>query len=203
MRRIGILLFDGVEVLDATGPFEVFSVAARLALRESADAPFKVITVADPLRVRARHGLELVASHATHAIQSLDVLVVPGGVIDAPMADGPLLGWIGRHAEHCEIVASVCTGAFLLAVLGLLNAKAATTHWEDMDEFRDRFPAVRLTNARWTEDHGIWTSAGISAGIDMCLQIVSTLEGEALALRTARQMEYRWERSDASRAGSH
>ncbi len=174
----------------------MFSVASRLSQRESARSSFETITIAESPRVRARHGLEFVASHASREVQAVDVLLVPGGLIDAAMANERLLAWIASHASRCELLASVCNGAFMLAELGLLDAKIATTHWEDMEEFRRRFPAVRLTSQRWTEDGDVWTSAGISSGIDMCLQIVAKLEGPALALRTARQMEYRWNRAN-------
>jgi transcriptional regulator GlxA family with amidase domain len=99
-----------------------------------------------------------------------------------------------RTAAGCELVASVCNGSFLLAQAGLLEGLPATTHWQDLEELQDTFPAVHVVpSVRWTESGKIWTSAGIAAGIDMSLAIVARLAGMSLAQRTARQMDYRWQ----------
>jgi len=197
MRSVAILLFDEVEILDATGPFEVFSVASRLQARKAPGGPlpFRVCTIASAPVVQARHGLKLVPERQLSECDACDVLIVPGGVVAEVRRDGAVLEWVKRLATHCERVASVCTGSFILAEVGLLDGKRATTHWEDVEAFRRAFPAVRVvTDTRWTEDGSFWTSAGISSGIDMSLQLVATLEGMELAQRTARQMEYQWNR---------
>lgn len=196
MRSVGILLFDGVEVLDACGPFEVFSVASRVSLRDSprTDAPFQVFAIADSTTVHARHDLVLSAHHHWSAHPHVDILVVPGGVVTAPLQNKPLIDWLARTAAECELVASVCTGSFLLAQAGLLEGRRATTHWEDIAELKTAFPAVQVDpSVRWTESGRIWTSAGISAGLDMSLAIVARMTDRSLAERTARQMDYRWQ----------
>jgi transcriptional regulator GlxA family with amidase domain len=129
-------------------------------------------------------------SIADHA--PLDVLIVPGGVVDAELARADVIAWIARTAPTTRITASVCTGAFLLAKAGLLDGRRATTHWEDVDDLRRQFPRVTVeTGPAWIDEDRIVTSAGISAGIDMSLHLVSRLAGEPLARETALQMEYR------------
>jgi transcriptional regulator GlxA family with amidase domain len=202
-RRVGILLFDQVEILDAAGPFEVFSVASRMHEREQPrSAPlFEVFAVASAQRVVARHGLQMLPSFALGAHPPIDVLIVPGGVVRDAQRDARIVSWIAEHGATCEVLASVCTGAFLLAQAGLLHGAEVTTHWEDLSDLQLEFPSLRvIADRRWTRNDRVWTSAGISAGIDMSLSIVAALSTEALALRTARQMDYRWQRDPQSPA---
>lgn len=191
---IGILLFDGVEVLDFAGPFEVFSVASRIAAARgfAAPDPFQVVTVSrDGGGVVARHGLQILSSAAIGDHPALDVLIVPGGVVDQALADADLLAWIRDAAGKAQLTASVCTGAFLLAKAGLLDGRRATTHWEDIADLRVRHPLVQVIEKLAFVDEGkIVTSAGISAGIDMSLHLVARLLGENAAIETARQMQY-------------
>nr|WP_314437632.1 DJ-1/PfpI family protein [uncultured Brevundimonas sp.] len=191
---IGILLFDGVEVLDFAGPFEVFSVASRIAGARgfAAPDPFQVLTVSrDGGRVVARHGLEVLASAAFGDHPAIDVLIVPGGVVNAALADPAILAWIRHTAHKAQLTASICTGAFLLADAGLLDARRATTHWEDIDDLRARSPKVLVVeDVAFVDEGDIVTSAGISSGIDMSLHLVGRLLGEAAAIHTARQMQY-------------
>lgn len=191
---IGILLFDGVEVLDFAGPFEVFSVASRIAASRgfAAPDPFQVVTVSrDGGRVVARHGLQILSPAAIGDHPALDVLIVPGGVVDQALADADLLAWIRDAAGKAQLTASVCTGAFLLAEAGLLDGRRATTHWEDIADLRARHPLVQvIENLAFVDEGEIVTSAGISAGIDMSLHLVARLLGENAAIETARQMQY-------------
>jgi len=195
-RSIGILVFDDVEVLDFAGPYEVFTCASRVSakINPTAAMPFKVFTVGQrtaPLRARA--GLSVFPDVDFSDGTQIDLLIVPGGVVTAELDKSEVIAWIGATAAKCELVASVCTGAFLLAQAGLLDAKHATTHWEDLDELRSMFPQVRVQSGRrWVEDGDIVTSGGISAGIDMSLHLVERFGGRELAVRTARQMEYEW-----------
>lgn len=127
---------------------------------------------------------------ANHA--PLDILILPGGVFTPELEREDLLAWVRQTAETAQITASVCTGAFILARAGLVNGMTVTTHWEDIPALSE-FPDLEVIGDKRWIDHGrILTSAGIAAGIDMCLHIVARLEGEELALRTARQMEYTW-----------
>lgn len=195
MAEVGILLYDGVEVLDCCGPFEVFTTASRVALRRgSVDVPFSVHTIACDVRpVVARGGLQLLGSHTIADHPPLDILIVPGGVTSEAEGDQRLIGWLRRAAEEAAITASVCTGAFLLGMAGMLEGRQATSHWEDVDELERRFPMTTVRrNVRWVDNDRVLTSAGISAGIDMSLHLVCRQEGEELARATATQMEYDW-----------
>jgi len=190
--NVGIFLFDDVEVLDFAGPFQVFTTAQRVA---HPDRPFETFTVAADNAVQARGGLPIVANYTFGREPHIDVLIVPGGVVTNELGKPAVIEWIAAHAASAQVTASVCTGAFLLAKAGLLAGKMATTHWEDIDDFRKSFPAVTVdAEARFVDEGRIVTSAGISAGMDMSLHLVERLAGEALARRTARQMDYRWQR---------
>ena len=206
--RVLILAFDGVEALDFAGPFEVFTTASRVSqrMRPGTAAPFDVASVAHAQRgqpVQARAGLQLLANHTLADSPAADVLIVPGGVVDAPMASPDTLRWMADQAAGAKIVASVCTGAFLLAESGVVSNDAVTTHWEDIAELRERFPSLDVREGvRWVDNGRIVSSAGISAGIDMSLHLVERLAGRELAKRTARQMDYEWNRSNPSQPSS-
>jgi len=195
-RNIGIFLFNEVEVLDFAGPFEVFSTASRVKKRLEPDAPepFKVRTIGKNTRgVRARGELLVVPFDDFDTHDPIDVLIVPGGVVTAELDRSDTIEWIANVAGNAELTVSVCTGVFLLAKAGLLDGKTVTTHWEDIADLRAMFPALTVKeNVRWVDEGNIITSAGISAGIDMSLHIVARLEGEELAVKTARQMEFEW-----------
>lgn len=202
--RVGILMFDEVEALDFAGPYEVFTTASRMALRQapSAPPPFEVLTLARRAGLcRARAGLVVQVDAVLHDHPPLDVLLVPGGVVDAERREADTLRWLARTAPGCRLVAAVCTGAFLLADAGLLPAGTpVTTHWEDADDLRRDHPALHVQSRpglRWIDAGGIVTSAGISAGIDMSLHLVERLAGRALAERTARQMDFAWTENHA------
>jgi transcriptional regulator GlxA family with amidase domain len=195
-RTIGTYLYDEVEVLDFAGPFEVFLTASRLKLRDAPTAPppFEVALIADrPRTICARGGLRVEVAFGLSQHPPLDVLLIPGGVVTAEMERPALIEWIRRTAASAELTASVCTAAFLLAQAGLLNGQPATTHWEDLADLGAQFPEIQLRpGARWVEAGKIVTAAGISAGTDLSLHLVARLEGQELAERTARQMEYDW-----------
>ncbi|WP_248579684.1 DJ-1/PfpI family protein [Nocardioides sp. InS609-2] len=199
---VSVLVYDEVEVLDACGPFEVFSVANRVARRDgpgtSAPDPFLVRTVAAGSRrdVTARGGLRLSADHTLGDSPAADVVIVPGGVTSTIEKQQSLLDWIRVQRDTAEILAAVCTGAFILAEADLL-AGAVTTHWEDVDDLRRRFPQLDVEDdARFIDQGAIATSAGISAGIDLSLHLVVRLAGLPTALATARQMDYPWRPQD-------
>lgn len=195
-RRIAIFMFDGVEALDFAGPFEVFTTASRMRAREGASVvpPFEVRTVSrDGGTAQARAGLRVHIDHAFADAPPCDVLLVPGGVVDAALACPATLAWLARTGASCEIVASVCTGAFLLAAAGLAQGQPLTTHWEDIAALREAWPGGTVVDGvRWVGPGRVLSSAGIASGIDMSLHLVERLAGRALAERTARQMEVRW-----------
>lgn len=197
MRGIGIYVFDDVEVLDFAGPFEVFSVASRVAARLDVHAspPFEVFTVsASGEPVTARGGLVVTPGHSFSDHPAIDVLIVPGGVMDAVLARPEVVEWVTTRSRGAELTASVCTGAFLLGRAGLLGGKKVTTHWEDAADLRAALPETDVVEGvKWVDEGDVVTSAGISAGIDMCLHLVTRFLGEGMAVATARQMDYRWE----------
>ena len=191
--RVAIYIFPDVEVLDFAGPFEVFTTATRVHGRRNpgAQALFETVTVAKSLNpVRARAGLLVVPDHTLASLPSADLLLVPGGVVDREIHDRELLDWVRQVSNTAKMTASVCTGSFILAKAGLLSGKAATTHWEDLADLRSQFPdLVVKEGVRWVDEGEVITSAGIAAGIDMSLHLVSRFVGSELAQATARQME--------------
>lgn len=194
-RRIAIFMFDGVEALDFAGPFEVFTTASRMRARDGTPVPpFEVRTVSrDGGTAQARAGLRVHIDHAFADAPPCDVLLVPGGVVDEALACPATLAWLARTGASCEIVASVCTGAFLLAAAGLAQGQPLTTHWEDIAALREAWPGGTVVDGvRWVGPGRVLSSAGIASGIDMSLHLVERLAGRALAERTARQMEVRW-----------
>jgi transcriptional regulator GlxA family with amidase domain len=193
-RRVGILVFDEVEVLDFCGPFEVFA-TTRLdeSRRREEPSPYEVVLVAEARGVvTASGGLKVVPDHAMEDCPPLDVLVVPGGWgTRREIANRRLLDWIAGTASGVEILASVCTGSMLLGTAGLLDERRATTHWKALPWMRQSLPNVEVVEDQHVvEDGDVLTSAGISAGIDLALRVVARHHGEAIARATARHMEY-------------
>jgi transcriptional regulator GlxA family with amidase domain len=192
-RTIGLLLFDEVEVLDVCGPFEVFSVANRVTIKRGGTPPFAVLLVAATPTVRARGGLQLGSDVTVRDAPNCDVVLVPGGVVGAVAADTDVHAWLARSRPSAELIASVCTGAFVLAAAGVLDQRPVTTHWEDIEDLRTTWPALNVVADVRFIDHGdLATSAGISAGLDLALHLVARFEGTDLAVATARQMDYEW-----------
>jgi transcriptional regulator GlxA family with amidase domain len=195
-RTVGIYLFDGMEVLDFAGPYEVFAAAAHVHSRLSPGSPaaFSIITIAgQPGTVEARGGLVIQPGYDISRHPAVDVLVVPGGIVSAETRRDEVIAWVRETARAATIAASVCSGAFFLARAGLLDGKRATTHWADIDELASGYPRIAVQrDTRWVDLGQIVTSAGVSAGIDMSLHLVSRLAGEELAAQTARNMEYHW-----------
>lgn len=193
---VGIFVYENVEVLDFAGPYEVFTTASRVQsrLQPAEPAPFRVVTVGRTnAPVRARAGLKVYPDHHFEDHPAIDVLLIPGGVVTAELATPAVAAWISACFPAASITASVCTGAFLLAQAGLLAGKTATTHWEDSADLQAMFPSLTvLSGKRWVDEGKIVTSAGISAGIDMSLHLVERLAGRALAVGTARQLEFDW-----------
>ncbi|RPJ76617.1 MAG: DJ-1/PfpI family protein [Desulfobacteraceae bacterium] len=202
-RRVGIVVFDEVEVLDFCGPFEVFA-AVRLdeEQRRETASPFEVVLVAEKIRPIVAHGgLEVIPTHSFESCPRLDILVVPGGWGTRRELKNPvMLEWLKVRAAEAELVTSVCTGAMLLGFAGLLEGLSATTHWKSLDWMRDAFPGVRVSyDQHVVANERVITSAGISAGIDMALTVVARCCGEAAARATATHMEYPYPDSNARR----
>lgn len=194
MIRVALLAYDGMEALDFAGPFEVFTTAARVQARNApgGEPLFEVVPVAAHLGpVRARAGLDVLPAATLEDVGPVDLLVVPGGVVDEVRSDRTVLDWLAATHQGTRLTASVCTGAFLLAEAGIVTSGPATTHWEDLDQLAAEFPALDvLPGRRWVQQGRVYTSAGISAGIDLSLHLVEVLAGRELAVRTARQLDY-------------
>lgn len=202
-HRVGIVVFDDVEVLDFCGPFEVFS-AVRLeeGARREAPSPFDVGLVgetADP--VTTTGGMTVTPRWSFDDCPALDLLLVPGGWgVRRQLENPPLLDWLRERHREAERLCSVCTGSLLLGAAGLLDDRRATTHWRSLDWMAEMLPAVEVVRDRhFVRDGSVWTAAGISAGIDLSLRIVAAIHGEDIARATARYMEYPWPESDARR----
>ncbi len=202
-KRVGIVLFKDIEVLDFCGPFEVFSVT-RLdeERRREEPSPFEALLVAENTEpVVTTGGMKVIPDHTFEDCPKLDILVVPGGWGTRKEIKNPtMLDWLRRRAAEVETLTSVCTGAMLLGFAGLLDGHHATTHWRSLDWMRDSFPAVAVEYGQHVvEDGRILTSAGISAGIDMALKVVGRYYGEDIARATARHMEYPYPDNNARR----
>jgi transcriptional regulator GlxA family with amidase domain len=190
-RTVAILIFDDVEVLDFCGPFEVFSVANHFAETPA----FRVVTVAENAGpVATRGGLSVNPHHRLDDCPPPEVLLVPGGQgTRREMHNRTLTDWVARTAGPAELVLSVCTGALLLAKAGLLDGLRATTHHAALDLLRQTAPNTTVhTDRRFVDNGKVICSAGIAAGIDMCLHAVAQLLGGPTAEKTARHMEYPW-----------
>lgn len=189
--NIGILLFNDVEVLDFAGPFEVFSITTDSTTTQKL---FTVNTVAQTKSIiNARNGLKILPDYDFNDCPNLDILIVPGGygAEEIELHNEVLLSWIQNKRKKCDITASVCTGAFLLAQAGLLDGKQATTHWMDTDRLEKEYPNIKvLREVKYVDETNIITSAGISAGIHMSFHLLKKLVGEEVAMTTAKRMEY-------------
>jgi transcriptional regulator GlxA family with amidase domain len=202
-KRVGIVVYDEVEVLDFCGPFEVFSVTRTdEAKRREQPSPFEGCLVAETKSpVVTTGGMKVVPDHDLESCPKLDILLVPGGWGSRQqMKNAHLLRWIAERSTQVETLSSVCTGALLLGKAGLLDGRRATTHWAALDLMQELFPKVTVERQlHFVEDGTLISSAGISAGIDMSLRIVARHCGEAVARATAKYMEYPYPETDHRR----
>lgn len=197
MKRIAIVLFDEVEVLDFAGPFEVFSVTGRRAIGE----PYEVITVAEKHKIEARNHLTVEPTFTFDQAPPCEIFLVPGGGGYYPdgkpfgsrreMDNPVMLDWVKRQFIQAELTLSVCTGALILAKAGLLENLEATTHYMALDTLKQLAPNTHVSGDKRFVDNGkIILSAGVSAGIDMAFYTVAKLQGPEVARETARYMQY-------------
>ena len=189
--NVGILLFNEVEVLDFAGPFEVFSIASYPNCQQK---PFTVNTVAQTTDlIIARNGLKVQPDYDFNNCPHFNILIVPGGygAEEIEIQNETLIKWIKDRARECDIISSVCTGAFLLAETGLLDGKRATTHWMDIDRLEGEYSKIIAKRGiKFVDENDIITSGGISAGINMSFYLLKRLVGEEIAFATARRMKY-------------
>ncbi len=193
-RRVVIVAFPDVQILDVTGPSEVFALADRtvVASSPSGGGAYSVELVAPasgPLPTSG--GIELVARRSLVACRgSIDTLIVAGGAgVREVASDEALSSWLRAAARRSRRVASVCTGAFLLARAGLLDGRRATTHWAACEALRRHYPNVAVElEPIFVRDGNVYTSAGVSAGIDLALALVEEDLGDRVALEVARAL---------------
>ncbi|WP_286222835.1 DJ-1/PfpI family protein [Marinobacter apostichopi] len=192
--NIGIFIYRDAEVLDFSGPFEVFSTASRLS---GAEQPFSVFLIGESREVvSARAGYKVVPDYSIDDHPPLDVLIISGGVHAVEMENEKVIAWIREQESSAKLTATVCTGIFLLAKAVESLSCRVTTHWEDISDLKTMFSQLEvLEGVRWVDEGNIVSSGGISAGIDMSLHLVSRLHSVSLAEDTARQMEFLWTRN--------
>jgi transcriptional regulator GlxA family with amidase domain len=189
-RAVEIAAFPGVQLLDVTGPLQVFASANDWARDMGRPPPYAVRTVARRSPVRTSSGLELVCAALPRADAPVDTLIAPGGgAVLAAAEDRTLVDWLKRRARRARRVVSVCSGAFLLGACGLLDGRRAATHWTMCQQLAGRFPKVRVENDPiFIEDGKVWTSAGVTAGIDLSLALVESDLGHDAAMAIARDL---------------
>lgn len=190
-RTVVVLAFEDTLLLDVSGPVQVFTTANEQAADRGLP-PYAVHVMSpDGGLVRTTSGLSLATeSLATVARTRIDTLIVAGGRGVRPLSrERRVVQWFARRARSVRRVCSVCTGAFMMAAAGLLVGRRATTHWSAIGEFSARFPDVQIdADAIYVRDGKVWTSAGVTAGIDLCLALVEDDLGHDLAMRAARQL---------------
>lgn len=188
-KKVGIVLFNEVEVLDFAGPYEVFSLASK-----GKEKIFEVKTVSETNEViSARNGLKILPDITFKDELIFDILIVPGGygAEEIEIKNPTMIEWIKLQQNQVDILASVCTGALLLAEAGILDNKKATTHWMDYDRLEKEYPRVEVVReVKFVDEGHILTSGGISAGINMSFHIIKRLFGAEVVKDLAKRMEY-------------
>lgn len=181
--QVGIILFDGVEIIDFAGPYEVFG-----------QAGFGVVTLSrDGKPVTTEMGLKVTPDHAFANAPAIDLLLVPGGEVSDAMKDPELLRFVRERSAAATNVLSVCTGSHILAASGILDGLQATTFHLRLDGFEKKFPKVKVVrDVRWTDNGKIITSAGLSSGMDAAFHVLARLRGVDAARTAALVLEYDW-----------
>ncbi|MDO7083323.1 DJ-1/PfpI family protein [Pseudocolwellia sp. AS88] len=188
--NIGIYIYNNAEVLDFSGPFEVFTTAERI----SEKPVFNTFLINQNDRiVKARSNFKLIPDYQINNHPKIDLLIIVGGDHTNELNKKQVTDWILDQSTKVQIVASVCTGVFLLAKAGVIYDHEVTTHWEDINDLQIQYPKLRVKqDVRWVEQGKIITSGGISAGIDMSLHLVKLMSSHQHAIATAKQMEFCW-----------
>lgn len=184
-RRFGFLMYPKYEELDLIGPWEMATM-----WRDYAKGPACVTVSQTGGRVDCAKGLKSIADHSFADCPPLDYLLVPGGFAAFDeMRNEALVAWVRATAASAQHVLSVCTGSFILQAAGLLDGRKATTHWKALDMMR-KLPGVTTVEQRWVRDGNVWTSAGVSAGMDLLLGFVEAIDGPEAAGAVQKNAEY-------------
>lgn len=186
MRSIAALVFPGFETLDLFGPIEMFGLLPE---------QFRISIVAEHEgEVASTHGPRTRVDHSFAATEAFDMLLVPGGPGTRVQVDNPaMMNWLWAKSAQAEVTMSVCTGSALLAKAGLLDGRGATSNKMSFAWVQEQGPAVDwVARARWVEDGRLFTSSGVSAGMDMSLAVIERLHDKDTARKVARYAEYTW-----------
>ena len=189
VRVVELLAFRLVQLLDVTGPMQVFASANDFVRKSGRSLPYELKVVAqNGAQVTSSAGLKLSTQSLPRAGAAVDTLMVAGGRgVEAAAADPVIIDWVQMRSKRARRIASVCTGAFLLAASGLLDGRRAATHWLNCSELARRYPKVRVeSDPIFVRDGSVWSSAGVTAGIDLALALVEEDLGPAMALAIAR-----------------
>ena len=193
-RNVAVVLYEGVEVLDFSGPAEVFAAAAGFAGLADDRPAFRTYTMGatkDP--ITSQGFVKIVPEFSIEDAPKPDVLVLPGGSSGRLTNDPKFMAWVATAMRDAEVTLTVCTGAFVAAKAGALDGKTATTWYDAIERLRQAAPKTTVQEGRRLVDNGnVVTTAGVSAGIDGALHVVARLVGRSAADRTARYMEYHW-----------
>jgi transcriptional regulator GlxA family with amidase domain len=190
-RTVEVLAYPAVQLLDVAGPLQVFASANDFMAEAGEARPYAIRLVAPSGQsIHASAGIALVADPLPPVETSVDTLIVAGGEgVDTASLDAALMDWLRNRIGRARCTASICTGAFLLAASGALDGRRAVTHWLQCAELARRFPSVRVeSDPIFVRDHSVWTSAGVTAGIDLALALVEEDLGRTLALTVARYL---------------
>ena len=186
-KHIGIVLFANVDDLDAMGPKEALGMFAKYS---GGEWELSFISQ-DGASVRSFYGTQIGADHSFADCPPLDVILVPGGLgTRTEVNNETLVEFVRSRGNAAAYVTSVCTGALVLHRAGFLSGRRATTHWDSIQELRSKGDVDVVDDERWVQDGNVVTSAGVSAGIDMCLYLISVLKDEQSAANVQRMMEY-------------
>lgn len=185
--KVGILMFDEVQIIDFAAPYEVFG-----------HANFEIYTVsATGKSITTAMGLKVTPDHSFSSLPEIDIILVPGGDVSVVRKNQQVLNWLKEQYEKVAHVLSVCTGSNIVAESGLLNGLSATSFHRNLDELANDFPNINVVdNQRYVDNGKIITSAGLSSGIDASLYLVSKVNGIESAKTIAMHIEYDWKQSD-------
>ncbi len=197
--KLGIFVFNGVEILDFTGPFEVFSstrVSSKVLNKSNINeiyktlSPFKIFTISEKNKsIVTTGGLKVTSDYNFLNSPPIDILLIPGGKGTRKLLNNKtVLSWINSK-KNLDLLLSVCTGSLLLAAAGLLKNKKAATHWSAEDLLKKLSPSTKVVKKRFIMD-SICTSAGVASGIDLSLKVVEKYFGHTVANNTSKYMEY-------------
>ncbi|WP_025845107.1 DJ-1/PfpI family protein [Paenibacillus ehimensis] len=191
--KIGILLFDQVEVLDFAGPYEVFGLAAYDRYQPNEHFLFNVTTISESgSPIVTRNNLKVTPDYSLATAPAYDLIVIPGGPgVRQALSNQTLINWIRERSGGTPWITSVCTGSLLLAQAGLLDGKKATTHFDSIEWMRTHFPAIDvIEDVKYVDEDRIVTSGGVASGIHMSLHMMDRLAGRNIAEDVSRVMEF-------------